>query len=433
MTLPVESLDGDPINLPALQSRLAYLESIHANSPYGLLVVGPDGRIQAANPRTLEIIGYAQDMELSGLPMFIELFTPEYRAEINATLIQDPAPLQTYRRLECQVRTGSGALVPIELRGAWIKLPEPAGLQLVCHLTDIAHHYEIEEALRASEGRYRFLVENQGEGVIMIDAKTRIDYINPAGASLLDEAPEAIVGRPLDDFIPASQRQHLRMQIEKRRSGLSNSYELTIRSARNVFREVLVTATPRYTPEGIYNGTLAIFRDITDRKRQEEYLRYQSTHDAMTGLFNRAHFDDVLNNNASTVSATAGIIIVDVDGLKQVNDQDGHQAGDQLIQKVATILLRSFRLHDIVARIGGDEFAVVLPDTTDPQLRRAIRRVKHNLEEANAHLPVEKQVSFSIGGATTAPNRSLAQAMVVADQRMYRQKRNKKANLSRQS
>lgn len=244
----------------------------------------------------------------------------------------------------------------------------------------------------------------------------------------MDGDPNEIVGRPIIDFIPESQLQRLQTQLEKRRKGFSSSYELSLMTLTNQHRDVLITATPRYTPDGKYNGTLAIFRDITERKQLEEKLRYQSTHDTMTNLFNRTFFDELIENFDPEKSPLTGIIIVDVDGLKEVNDQDGHKAGDLLLKKVARILSASFRSSDSIARIGGDEFAILLSDTDEIHLHQAILRLRHNLEEANANLSNDEQVSFSIGGATTAATRDLNQALMLADMRMYRQKRRKKAS-----
>ncbi|TLN17666.1 diguanylate cyclase, partial [bacterium] len=415
---------NDPV---AVQAKLAYLETLLANSPYGSIAFGRDGQVLSANARALELLGYTQFIELEPIP-FIEFFAPDDRIQVSQLLFGDQDPGQSRPPVECRLLNFTGFSVPVEMRASWMDLPEPYGRQLICHFNDITHHYEVEQALRASEQRYRFLVEFQGEGVVMVDAKSQIDYINAAGAILIGGTPDTIIGQPLATFIPESQMQRLQGQLENRRKGVSTSYELTVQTLNDIQRDVLVTATPRYTAEGNYNGTLAIFRDITERKQLEERLRYQSTHDTMTSLFNRAFFDEAIENYDPRVSPPASIIIVDVDGLKEVNDQDGHKAGDRLIQKVAKILIESFRVKDIIARIGGDEFAILLYDTDEVQLHQAIIRLRRNLEEANANLPLEQQVSFSIGGATAGLTRELSQALMVADMRMYRQKRRKKAS-----
>ncbi len=412
---------------PAPGPKQSRSHAILREAPYGMLTLAPDGSIQTVNPRALSILGYTQERDLHST-RFIDLFSPEDRFDVSHILSEALSKNRTDLSVECKILRRDGTSIPVELRVSPVEAPELHGAHLACYFHDITHHYEIEQALRSSEQRYRFLVEYQGEGVVMIDAEGKIDYINTAGGNLLGGLPEIFIGQLITNFIPDSQMSHYRLQQDNRRKGASTSYEITVRSFDQTERDVLVTATPRYSPDGKYNGTLAIFRDITERKQLEEKLRYQSTHDMMTGLFNRAFFDDAVEhfNPADTLSTS--IIIVDVDGLKEVNDQNGHKAGDLLIKKVAKILKASFRNDDVIARIGGDEFAILLHETDEGQLRQAIIRLRRNLEEANANLPMEQQVSFSIGGATTSAALDISQTLMQADIRMYRQKRRKKAS-----
>ncbi len=413
--------------IPTIRSQYAYLDTLYANMPYGMVTTGSDGLIRSVNSRALSSLGYRNSEELTSISI-AQIISPSDRDQVTRDLFELISSGQSERRLECNLLTKDGFPIPVELRSQIIEMPQPFGTQLICYFNDITHHFEIEQALRNSEQRYRFLVEYQGEGVVMIDSETKIDFINAAGSTLLGGTPENIIGNPITAFIPDNQLERFQDQSNLRRQGVSSSYELTIQTLDNFRREVLVTATPRYSMEGKYNGTVAIFRDITERKQLEEKLRYQSTHDTMTSLFNRAFFDEAVENFDPATSPTASIIVVDVDGLKVVNDQEGHKAGDQLLRKVAKILKESFRTKDSIARIGGDEFAILLQETDEVQLNQAIIRLRHNLEQANARLPESEQISFSIGGATTTPTRGLNQAMMLADMRMYHQKRRKKAS-----
>lgn len=433
MDLPEETVNSsrgrnkDVFTNKVIQEKNDFQQALLSNAPFGILVVGLDGKINSANEPALSMLGYTQVSDLNQT-LFSDLISPDDRLEAVRLFFGNTEPIPQHTSLECKILTHEGSPISVELRCLWKNLPGFSSPQLICYFNDITHHFEIEQALRVSEQRYRFLVESQGEGVLMVNAAGMVDFINEAGGNLLDGNPSDVVGRSIIEFIPESHLKQLQNQIEKRRKGFSSSYELTVTTLANQQREVLITATPRYTPDGKYNGTLAIFRDITERKQLEEKLRYQSTHDTMTNLFNRAFFDELIENFDPEKSPLTGIIIVDVDGLKEVNDQDGHKAGDQLLKKVARILSASFRSSDSIARIGGDEFAILLSETDDVHLHQAILRLRHNLEEANANLPNDEQISFSIGGATTAPARDLNQALMLADMRMYRQKRRKKAS-----
>ena len=415
------------VEIPSIRSEFDYLNSLISQLPFGMVATGPDGLIKTVNSKTVSYLGYTQPEDLISVSL-ADIISPVDRAQVSHDLFEEIATNQSQRRMECSLLTKDGFAIPVELRSQWMELPQPYGKQLICYFNDLTHHFEIEQALRNSEQRYRFLVEYQGEGVVMIDSHVKVDYINAAGSTLLGGTPENIIGVPITTFIPDNQLEIFQQQSNMRRKGVSSSYELTIQTLDNDQRDILVTATPRYSPEGKYNGTVAIFRDITERKQLEEKLRYQSTHDTMTSLFNRAFFDEAVENFNPAESPTASIIVIDVDGLKVVNDSEGHKAGDKLLQKVAIILKDSFRTKDLIARIGGDEFAILLQETDEIQLNQAIIRLRHNLEQANAKLPEAEQISFSIGGATTTPTRGLNQVLMIADMRMYHQKRRKKAS-----
>ena len=286
---------------------------------------------------------------------------------------------------------------------------------------DITDRRLAEEALRASEERYRLLVENQGEGAGIFGVDGQVLYINLAAEGILGLPVDQIIGRNIGDFVPPDQKPIFAQQIASRKAGQASTYEVGFLRLDGQRRQVLVTATPRFDAEGNYLGSFSIFRDITERKRMEDRLRFQSNHDALTGLFNRYYFEEELNQMNRNRRYPAGVIVVDVDDLKVINDQHGHLSGDDLLRRVARLLRSSFRLEDSVARIGGDEFAIILPDCDQKVLDLSIERLRKNLEGINRqtdHLPVQ----ISIGGATAEVGQSLQKAFDLADQRMYREK-----------
>ncbi len=121
--------------------------------------------------------------------------------------------------------------------------------------------------------------------------------------------------------------------------------------------------------------------DITERKQVETQIRYMGTHDAMTGLFNRAHFDSEMSRLEKDGVCPISIIVVDLDYLKRTNDSIGHAGGDDLLRQAANILKSSFRDEDLVARIGGDEFGVLLPNTDVVTADIAVNRIRENLKK----------------------------------------------------
>jgi len=171
-----------------------------------------------------------------------------------------------------------------------------------------------------------------------------------------------------------------------------------------------------------YKGTVIIFTDLTYRKQIEDKLRFISFHDDLTGLYNRAFFEEQLSRLDSGRFDPVAIIECDVDGLKMVNDTLGHQAGDILIITTAAILRESFRESDVVARVGGDEFAIALPSSSSKALEEACERIHTTLAKHNEENPLIP-LSFSIGAALgDTRNSSIGQIYRNADAEMYREK-----------
>ena len=163
-------------------------------------------------------------------------------------------------------------------------------------------------------------------------------------------------------------------------------------------------------------------RDITERKQMEERLRELSVRDSLTGLYNRNFFEEEMERLSDRRYSPVGIVVCDLDGLKFVNDTLGHQCGDQLLQKVADLLRENFRNSDIIARIGGDEFAILFTETDWQMVEYMLQRLHQAVQEYNNADP-EIPVSLSVGqavGEKTGPD--MYGLFREADNRMYREK-----------
>ena len=167
-----------------------------------------------------------------------------------------------------------------------------------------------------------------------------------------------------------------------------------------------------------FSWVLVALQDITARKKAEEYLRYLGTHDVMTGLYNRAFFDETLHRLENDRRDPISVIIIDLNNLKITNDRYGHQVGDQLIRRTGEVLKASLDDGYIAARIGGDEFILILPDT-NAQTAAAIMERVESLVVMNNKFYREPELSFSLGTATSAPGLSLERVISQADHAMY--------------
>ncbi|MFN8382277.1 MAG: sensor domain-containing diguanylate cyclase [Anaerolineales bacterium] len=170
-----------------------------------------------------------------------------------------------------------------------------------------------------------------------------------------------------------------------------------------------------------FSWALVSIQDITSRKKAEDYLRYLGTHDAMTGLYNRAFFEEAVVNIEKQRKDPVSVIVLDLNYLKHTNDTFGHQAGDKLIRRAAEVIQAAFGHQHVAARIGGDEFAAILPDVNADGTTEYLKQIRALIGLNNKYYR-EPELSISIGAATSQPGISLEKVIGQADDAMYRNK-----------
>jgi diguanylate cyclase (GGDEF)-like protein len=169
---------------------------------------------------------------------------------------------------------------------------------------------------------------------------------------------------------------------------------------------------------------------LREKRLAEEKILYVSIHDPLTNLYNRGYFEEEMARAERGRNFPVTIMMADLDGLKKVNDSKGHAIGDNLIKDAANILHRAVRSSDVVARMGGDEFALILPETDAMSAAVVVERIREIETEFNSKTQ-GYQVSFSIGFATSGTGEPLIETLKSADERMYRDKFARKEALAR--
>jgi diguanylate cyclase (GGDEF)-like protein/PAS domain S-box-containing protein len=350
---------------------------------------------------------------------------PEIAAEAYSTIIRG----QPWKG-DFDLKTNYGRLVPVQLHTSLVMSGEKA---IGCFgvFTDMTERRLLEEERREAFRRLQSIIEFLPDATLVIDEENRVIAWNHAIEEMTGVLKEDMLGRSdyslcfygnqrpllIDMLFNNTDVEDYDMVVRKENSLVGEAYSPHVFQGRGAY--LWGTASLLYDSRGKITGAIESIRDMTERKKTADQLRRHGLIDALTGLYNRSYFQE--NISRPVKFRSAGIIVCDVDGLKLVNDTLGHDKGDAMLFAAAGVIKRCFSRKDIVARIGGDEFAVLTYDTTERDAEEACGRIReaviqHNLN--NESMPL----SLSIGYAVTDDTSDIKALFKQADNNMYREK-----------
>lgn len=295
-------------------------------------------------------------------------------------------------------------------------------------LRDITQQKELADRLKESEERYRSLYENAAAVIFTYNLDGYITSVNNACTKLLGFNRSELVGKHISELIYKDNDDGtVKNYIEIALENLQKPIESEIITKEN---EVIVIETHNslITRDGKPHEIQGVAQNITSRKKAEEKILHMSYHDKLTGLYNRAYFDEALHRINNNGEYPFTLIAGDMNGLKLANDAFGHKTGDDLLRKMADILVKACRKNDIICRIGGDEFTVILPNTGEEGAKMVCERIRDLCKRVKAN-PI--QPSIALGYASKISDETSIETLIKeADDRMYKNKLNENKSIS---
>ena len=340
----------------------AVLHTLLDYLPSGVTMFGPGLEMIASNTQLRTLLDFPDSLFADGLPSLPTLL--HFNAVRGDYGPGDPeiiaaAAVERTRSMTAHVieRTRPNGTV-LEIRGT----PLPGG-GFVTIYTDITERKKTEQALRDSEMTLRLITDNVPAMILYVDGDMVCRFANRHYAEFFELPVSAIVGCPLREIVGEAAFPNLEQNFRQALKGEPVTYQRKVLRKNGEERCIEVKLVPGAVQQDPRAGCYYMALDITEQKRAEEQIQHAAYHDVLTGLPNRLLFNERLGQAISQAKRDRtrfALLYVDLDKFKPVNDTFGHAAGDALLKGVAARICERVRASDTVARIGGDEFTVIL-------------------------------------------------------------------------
>jgi diguanylate cyclase (GGDEF)-like protein/PAS domain S-box-containing protein len=395
------------------------------NEPEYCYMISPDGAILDVNSAALKALGYRKE-ELVGKPLQT-IYAPESLPKMEQ-LFAKWKKAGHLRNEEIVIITKKGDRRTVLHSAGVVKDRDGKTLHSVSVQRDITQRKRVEREIEERRLYLEGVLGAAPDAIVTADARHRIVEWNPGAERLFGYSREEAIGQNLDHLVtnPDVFEEAIGFtQVVK--SGREVSPVETVRYRKDGSPvDVIVAASPILVGDELV-GVVAVYTDITQHKRMEEALRASLLVDELTGLYNRRGFLTLGQQQLKTAhraKSKMSLLFADFDDLKRINDTLGHHEGDQALIDIADVLKEIFRESDIIARIGGDEFVVLVIETDGVSAEILTTRLQENLEARNARGDRRYKLSLSVGTARYDPESpcSIDELLAQADRLMYEQK-----------
>ena len=410
----------------ALQESRQKLALHVEETPLAVIEWDRDMRVTSWNDAAEKIFGFRRD-DVLGHQLLAQLLPLEERANVEIFWNEMREPHEEHQRNMLINVTRDGRNIWCD----WFNTPlVTAGGEFVgvaSLVMDISEQIESEAAMRTSEAKYRTLVEQSLAGVYMI-AGDRFLYVNPMLAEIFGYSPEEMMEEcALSDLVHPEDlslvKNNLRQRFEREIPSANYQFRALRKDGQQIVVEVFGSGV-ELDGRRVVLGTLL---DVTENQKAHEHIRHLANHDALTNLPNRHHIEERANRliiEAVENDSRLTCLYIDLDRFKNVNDTLGHEFGDRLLKDAARRMLRCLRGQDVLARMGGDEFTVLLPGADHEIAARVAQRLIREMHDPFSLDGKLIRVGASIGAAElSGPDDDFNTLWKQADIAMYRAKR----------
>ncbi|UCC13931.1 MAG: PAS domain S-box protein [Gammaproteobacteria bacterium] len=379
-----------------IRASEARFRGLFENVLDGVYQVGADGVFVSANPALVKMLGYESEAELKAIGPTRNLYVdPLQQNSVLDSLHRDGQ----VRNAELRLRRRDGSAIIVLENSRVVRDESGIVTGYEGTLSDITERKRSELAIHEAKERAEVTLKSIADGVITTDADGRVDYLNPVAEQLTGWTMDEASGRPVVEII----------QIMDENSGEAMEDPVTVCLREGCVTElgqhtILVdrdgaqiaiqdSAAPIRDHHGRVMGSVMVFHDVNKERSLRRQLAYQASHDPLTGLINRREFETQLEGaleaSRRDANLTHVLLYLDLDQFKIVNDTCGHSAGDQLLQQLTSLITRRVRVGDVICRLGGDEFGVLLSECgleraveVADDLRQAIREYRFFWQDA---------------------------------------------------
>ncbi|MDQ4071486.1 MAG: diguanylate cyclase [Actinomycetota bacterium] len=381
------------------------------------MLLDVDGRIVELNGLAVAMLGLPAESVLESSPTLLGDFSA-----LRRWLAREGGPSVFRQRIELRRANG----VPVTFDVSARRYGDESRRQAICLFSELAGERLAAEAQRYVDVAF----ETAPIGMAFFNTDGEYIRVNSSLCDMLGRSPQELLGRRDQEFTHPHDRQADVDATWRILNGELDTWQCEKRFLRRDGSEVWAIANLTFlrSSDGHPLSWLGQFQDITERKEQEARLRELADRDPLTGLFNRRCLEEKLAELLHS-GHTGAVLVADLDGFKEVNDCYGHRAGDLVLLGVALALRENMRRDDIIARIGGDEFALLLTEADEQDARELADVVEEVVSSQRFGFDPSASVSASVGVTTFGPERpsGAGDVMARADVEMYRSKRNRRA------